>query len=67
MARALSPARPGPATRPDRDTGQADRPDRDTGPAVALHGVTRSTARAAVPSPRCAASTSPSRAAHVPR
>jgi len=41
MARALSPARPGPATRPDRDTGQAARPDHDTGHAVALHGVTK--------------------------
>ena len=41
MARALSSARPGPAARPDRDTGQAGRPDRDSGPAVALHGVTK--------------------------
>jgi putative ABC transport system ATP-binding protein len=41
MARALSPARPGPATRPDRDTGQVARPDHDTGHAVALHGVTK--------------------------
>jgi putative ABC transport system ATP-binding protein len=41
MARALSPARPGPATRPDRDAGQATRPDHDTGHAVALHGVTK--------------------------
>jgi hypothetical protein len=31
MARALSPARPGPAARPDRGTG----------PAVALHDVTK--------------------------
>ena len=41
MARALSPARPGPATRPDRDAGQATRPYRDTGHAVALHGVSK--------------------------
>jgi putative ABC transport system ATP-binding protein len=41
MARALSPARPGPASRPSRDTGQAARPDSDTSHAVALHGVTK--------------------------